>query len=805
MMLLATMQAGAQQMRPAPSAKIYHEIARLKNLVHVLYVAAHPDDENTRLLAWLVNDQHIRTAYLSLTRGDGGQNILGPEQGDALGLIRTHELLEARKIDGAEQYFTRAIDFGFSKTYQETFRHWNKDTLVGDAVRVMRQYRPDVVICRFPPDTMAGHGHHASSALIGAAAFKAAGDAGKYSEQLHGLQPWQPTRIVFNAYRFGSFSTVSDDMFKLKTGQYLPLLGMSTGELAGASRTVHKSQGAGTPGVPGLQDEYFRLVDGQPFQHSIFDGIDISWSRVGRPEIGGLIDELLHDFDFIHPENSIPGLISLRAAISNVTDEYWRTEKLADLDQVILDCSGFMAELYCNQAVTTAGTQLPFTLHLIARAGSAVTVKKINWEAGNDTTADLHLAGDSLYTLNQRITIPANTPVTQPYWLKEKSNGALFTVTDRKYLGLPETPDELQASVTLDIGGVEQPIKVPLSYKKLDPLKGDVVEALRIVPEASVGFSSPLLITNAEGAADAEVQIHAFAALNDTLVLTGEKGAVLFRAPVSIAAGADTTIAAHISIHGATTLSASVVHGGRRLDHMQHVIQYSHLPALQYFTKAEIKVIRPEWKCAVHKIGYIEGAGDFMPTLLSLAGLDVDILKEKDLGNAARLKKYDAIVTGIRSINVEKRMSAWMPVLLQYVNDGGTLLMQYNTLQDPVTNKFGPYPITLSSKRVTEEDAAITFTDSTAKMLHYPNRITQEDFTGWVQERGLYFASKWDEHYHTLFSMHDEGEQPQEGSTLFAKVGKGNYIYTSLSYSRQLPAGNTGAIRLLMNMLSIGK
>ncbi len=802
---LFALPAMGQQLRPAGSAKIYHEIAGLKNLVNVLYVAAHPDDENTRLLAWLVNDQHIRTAYLSLTRGDGGQNILGPEQGDALGLIRTHELLEARKIDGAEQFFTRAIDFGFSKNYQETFKHWDKDTLTGDAVRVIRQFRPDVVICRFPPDTMAGHGHHASSAIIGAAAFKAAGDASQYREQLSECAVWQPRRILFNAFRFGSFNTTTEDMYKLQVGQYEPLLGCSTGELAGISRTVHKSQGAGTPGIPGLQNEYFRLVDGAPFTNSIFDGIDITWGRVGKPEITGAIEKILQSFDFLNPAKSIPALVALRQSVTSVADAYWRDRKLAEIDQAILDCSGFMAELYCGQAVATPGSELAFTLHLVARAGSTVNVKSVVWESGNDTNLSLLLSGDSLYTISHKIRISAGAPVTQPYWLKDKSNGSLFTVTDRQYLGMPETPDDLVATLAVEIGGVVQKISVPLSYKKLDPLRGDVVEALRIVPEASVGFASPLLITNPDGVGEAEVQIHTFAPLKDTLMLTDDKGVVVFSCAVTIGAGADTTITARIKGQGNPVITAALMHKGNRLDRTQHVIQYSHLPALQYFTRAELKVIRPEWKCTARKIGYIEGAGDFMPTLLTLAGLEVDILKEKDMVNASRLKKYDAIVTGIRSVNVEKRMAAWMPVLLQYAENGGTLVMQYNTLQDPVTSKIGPYPITLSGKRVTEENADVIFNDPSAKVLNAPNRITSDDFKGWVQERGLYFPSKWDDRYATLFTMNDLGEQPLTGCTLFAKVGKGNYIYTSLSFFRQLPSGNVGAIRLLMNMLSVGK
>ena len=462
----------------------------------MLYVAAHPDDEPTRLLAWLVNDQHIRTGYLSLTRGDGGQNILGSEQGDALGLIRTHELMEARKIDGAEQYFTRAIDFGFSKNYQETFKHWDKDTLTADAVWVMRQFRPDVVICRFPPDTMAGHGHHAASAIIGAAAFKACGDVSKYPNQLVTDPAWQPKRILFNAFRFGSFNTTTEDMYKIPVGQYEPLLGMGTGELAGISRSIHRSQGAGTASVPGVQNEYFKLVDGEQFTNSIFEGIDITWNRVNRPDIETAINQILKKYDFLHPEASLADLLALKKLIESVTDTYWRKQKLEEVNNTILDCSGLMVELYTKQPTAVAGAKLTFTLHLIARAGNQIKLKEVKWDNNTDTLLNYNIGADSLYTFEHSITISANQPITQPYWLASLSSGALFAINNRSYLGLPETPNNLSANVVVAIGSQDFTINVPLSYKKLDPLKGDVVEQLRIIPSATIAFTSNLLITN---------------------------------------------------------------------------------------------------------------------------------------------------------------------------------------------------------------------------------------------------------------------------------------------------------------------
>jgi LmbE family N-acetylglucosaminyl deacetylase len=809
----SALTAWSQQVRPANSEKIYHELAQMRHLVNVLYVAAHPDDENTRLLAWLVNDRNIHTAYLSLTRGDGGQNILGSEQGEALGLIRTHELMEARKLDGAEQYFSRAIDFGFSKTHEETFRHWPEYLLTYDAVWVMRKFRPDVVICRFPPNTMAGHGQHAASAIIAAKAFKATGNKMQYTEQLHTYAAWQPKRLLLNTYKFGDRNTTSEDQFKLQVGQYVPTLGMGVGELAGMSRSVHKSQGAGTPSVPGVQTEYFKMVDGDSLSNSLFDGIDITWNRVDKPDIGNDLKDIEDHYDFLHPDASIPALLAVRKKIETVTDAYWRKQKLQEIDKTILDCTGLMAELYTKQPQATAGAVLPFTLHIIARSHTPVMLHAIQWGNG-DTAANMRISMDTLHSFDHTIAIPANTPLTQPYWLsRPHAESDMYAIPNDSLLGLPETPNDLNAMLQLNVGGADISIKVPLSYKKLDPVKGDIVEQLRIVPDVSVAFNTALLVTKHDGSFQAEVHLHAFKDIsNATLNVWGTKSVIATIKGMNLNASTDTIIPVPVSAQvsakqdtGDFFISAEVAAGGKTYKLSQHVIQYNHLPTLQYFSEPYAKVLRDNWKCTVKHIGYIEGAGDYIPTFLRLAGLEVDVLKDADMTNAGKLKKYDAIITGIRAVNVEKKMSYWLPVLMQYVQNGGTLVMQYNTLQDLATTKLGPYPFTLSSDRVTEENAKMEFTDPKSPLLNYPNKITDKDFDGWVQERGLYFAGKWDERYKTLFSMHDEGEQPLTGGTLYTKAGQGNYIYTSLSFSRQIPAGNKGAIRLLMNMLSAGK
>lgn len=835
----------AQQVRPAASGDIYRRLCQLNNLTNVLYVAAHPDDENTRLLAWLANTQHIRTAYLSLTRGDGGQNILGSEQSQALGLIRTHELMEARNIDGAEQFFTSAIDFGFSKTSDETFKHWDENQLTADVVSVMRQYRPDVVICRFPPNAMAGHGQHAASAILAAKAYKAVGDKTQYTDIPY--PAWQPKRLLFNAYRFGDRSTITAGQFIQPVGDYLPFLGMGTGELAGISRSIHRSQGAGTPSVPGIQKEYFQLIGGDTLTQSLFDGIDITWGRVGRKDIGDDIKKIIDSYDQQHPDASIPALLAVRKKIVVVKDEYWRKQKLQEIDALILSCSGFLAELYAKQPVAVAGAQLPFVLHTIARSATPVILKSINWI--NETESpNIIISKDSLIEYNRTVTIPANIPVTQPYWLVANNEQAgSYTISNRSLLGLPETPNNLNISLQLQIGDATFTVPVPLSYKKLDPTRGDVVEQLRIVPAVVLDFATNVAIINtpsrplqvqAEATSGAKARlmnsnrstiVTPFNAENNsvqlsvhitpyqnisgaTLAVTNGQKTITTVSNLDLQANNDTNINITLTAeqlgngnNGSYILTANITANGKTYDKAQHIIQYTHIPTLQYFTTPTVKVLRGDWQVTARRIGYIDGAGDYAPTLLRLAGLQVDILKADDMVNADNLKKYDAILTGIRAVNVEKHMAGWMPVLLQYVHNGGTLVMQYNTLQDLSTTHMGPYPFTLANKRVTEEDAAVTLLQPGHRLLTHPNKISQDDFKDWVQERGLYFAGQWDKNYLPLFRMNDTGEDPLDGCTLYTTYGKGHYVYTTLSFSRQLPAGNTGAIRLLMNMLSAGK
>jgi LmbE family N-acetylglucosaminyl deacetylase len=811
-LLFAGAGSFAQQYRPVPSAEIYRKLQQLNVLGTVMYVAAHPDDENTRLLSYLVHHDHVRAMYLSLTRGDGGQNILGNEQGSTLGLIRTHELMEARKIDGAEQLFSHVIDFGFSKNPDETFQFWKKDELVKDVMATMQRYRPDVVICRFPTTGEGGHGQHTASAIVAEEAFKMLEK--EKSNESDNSKVWVPTRLLFNSFRFGDRNTTSEDQFKFPINQYDPLLGEGYGEMAGRSRSIHRSQGAGTPQSVGASNEYFKLLGGKPMRASLYDDIDISWNRVGRPDIGTKIQQIIQQFDFVDPSRSLPALVALKKEIEKVEDYHWRIKKLAELNDIVSSCAGIMVEALANSQEAVAGAELPVSLQVIARSITPVQLEGASFGAAIEqgSARPCTLVSDSLYKFTFKIKINEKEPETEPYWLRYPGTVGAYEYDADKYAGLPVAGNYLTGGITFSVLGERFSAHAPISYKRLDPVKGDVVQRLRIVPAVSIGPVHSLLVFETGRDKKAWLRIRSFKQIEQLEIRVKESGKVIHSVALgNLEQGKDTLIMVDVPTGGLsgtddkTYVTFEAVADGAAFSRSMHLLQYDHLPELQYFTGSWMKVLKKDWKTAVKKIGYVEGAGDYVDGILDLCGLDVEHLNNSALSNPQTLQSFDAIVLGIRALNTEKQMNAWMPALLQYVENGGTLLVQYNTNQNLVTRQLGPYPFTLTRNRVTEEEAAVTITQPNARLLQYPNKISQQDFDNWVQERGLYFPAEWDKRYQTLFSMHDKGEQPLESAVLYAPYGKGHFIYTSLAFFRQLPAGNVGAIRLMMNLLSAGK
>lgn len=805
--------SSAQQVRPAKSSEIYRDLKTLKHIPKVLYLAAHPDDENTGLLSWLINEQNVETGYLSLTRGDGGQNLLGTEQGAALGLIRTHELLEARKLDGAQQFFTRAIDFGFSKNTDDTFKQWDADSITADVVWVIRKFRPDVIICRFPPTAAAGHGQHAASAVVAEKAFKLAGDKNAFPSQLKYVDVWQPKRLLWNTFRFGATNTTSESQLKVNVGQYDAQLGMGYGELAGLSRSLHKSQGAGTQSVAGLRTEYFSPVLGDVAKISLFDRIPMNWSDKGVGDIDELIDIVLLSFDYNHPDKSLHSLLMLRKRIAALQDVNLRKDKLAVIDKIILSCTGFMGEVVTNQAEAIAGNSYNFRLNVISRSSEPVILEQVNWINQTDNL-NRRVSGDSLLTIERKIQIPANSSITEPYWLeKQAKNAATFSVANDTLIGLAENESALNVSLLLKIENEKFTVKLPLSFKKLDPVKGDVVEQLRIVPALDLSFAEPVYFAKEKEALSVTMRLKANKNINYGKV-SFKIGNTEIKSFTGINLAENTVTIKNFLIPAEdlskiktsqNKLEAVFSSESNEFNKGQVLIQYPHLPSLQYFVPATTWLIKGDVKVLAKRIGYIQGAGDLIPGFLRQAGLQVDVLSEADILNPTKLASYDAVVTGVRVINTEKRIKNWQTALKTYVENGGTIVMQYNTTQDMALQDFGIYPFNIGGKRVTEENATVKFLVPNHKLLNYPNKITAEDFSNWVQERGAYFPDKWDDQYEPLFEMNDAGEEPLKGSTLYAKYGKGNFIYTPLAFFRQLPAGNVGAARLFFNFISAGK
>ena len=819
-----TVFCSAQQVRPSKSSEIYRDLKTLKNLPKVLYVAAHPDDENTGLLSWLINDQNVETGYLSLTRGDGGQNLLGTEQGAALGLIRTHELLEARKLDGAQQFFTRAIDFGFSKNTTDTFKQWNEDSIIADVVWVIRKFRPDVIICRFPPTAAAGHGQHAASAVVAEKAFKLAGDKNAFPNQLKYVNVWQPKRILWNTFRFGAVNTTAENQLKVTVGQYDAQLGMGYGELAGLSRSLHKSQGAGTQSVAGIKTEYFSHVNGEPAKETLFDGIVKTWTSQGNADIDQSLDKIISAFNFNNPDLSLPALLALRKKVMTLKDSDLKKDKIKSLDNIILSCAGFMGEVVTNQAEAVAGENYSFRLNMISRADNSVVLENVKWLSQSESF-NRKLSKDSLITIQHEIQIPADAALTEPYWLaKPATNAATFSVPNDTLVGLPEAESPLNVFLGLKIGSEKFQVKLPLSFKKLDPVRGDVVEALRIVPALELKFTQPLYLVkeNEDLNLSLNFKVNSNKKFNSGKVNLMYNVERLGGGDLKSNNGKDFTIeyvipkAKIASIKSnQLQLDANFIADGVTYNKNKVLIQYPHLPALQYFAPATVTVMKGDIQAKVKKVGYIEGAGDFIPEFLRIAGIQVDVLKDEDFygnldesgGNGGQnsLSQYDAIILGVRANNTEKKLGRWMPFLWSYVKAGGNLVMQYNTNQDTTVEQLGMYNFSIANQRVTEENAEVKFLNPNHKLLNFPNKITADDFKGWVQERGAYFPAQWDSAYEQLFEMHDTNEEPLQGSTLYAKYGKGNFIYTPLAFFRQLPAGNVGAARLFLNFLSAQK
>ncbi len=816
----------AQQPDKPSSIEIFNSIKKLNFLGTVLYVAAHPDDENTRLISYMSNKLHARTGYLSLTRGDGGQNLIGPEIRELLGVIRTQELLTARKIDGGEQLFTRANDFGYSKNPDETLAIWDKNEVLSDVVWAIRKFKPDVIINRFDHRTPGTtHGHHTSSAMLSVEAFTLAADEKQYKNQLKYVNAWQPQRLFFNTswWFYGGRDKFEkadkSNLLSFDIGSYYKDLGLSNTEIASLSRSQHKSQGFGNTGKRGSQLEYVELIKGDmPVnKESIFEGIDVTWNRVdGGKEIEIILSNVEKNFDFKNPAASVPKLVEAYNLIQQLEDPHWKSIKSSHIKSIIAAAAGLYLEAVSLESTATRSGEVDLKIEAINRSETAIKLSSIKIPAlGVSKVVEENLAVNSSKKIELLGKISDEQNYTSPYWLTEKGSLGMYKVSDQKLIGEPETKKQIIANFDIEVNGAKIPYEREVVFKMNDPVKGEVYKPFEIVPEVSVGVLDKVIIFKDGAPKEVKVSVNSF---KDDI-----QGSVSLKMPklwkvvpdehefnLEEKGGEEIVVfkitPPSIQSEGYINPQVTLVNNNKVIFKEEVVtMDYSHIPYQTTVMPSQAKVVRLDIKKLGDKIGYIEGAGDVVPESLRQIGYNVTTIPVGAI-NETSLQKFDAIVVGIRAYNTVENLKFKQSYLLDYLKRGGNLVVQYNTSHRlKVTENLGPYPLKLSRDRVTDEKADVTLLAKDHPVLNIPNKITSADFEGWVQERGLYFPNEWSKEYTPIMALNDIGETPKEGALLVAKYGKGNYIYTGLSFFREFPAGVPGAYRLFANILSLGK
>jgi LmbE family N-acetylglucosaminyl deacetylase len=812
-LLIFSSSVFAQTAPPADVATIEQGLKKLNVLGSVLYVAAHPDDENTRLLAYLAQEKHYRTGYLSLTRGDGGQNLIGNEQGELLGLIRTQELLAARRVDGAEQFFSRANDFGFSKGPGETLKIWDKEKVLSDAVWVIRKFRPDVIICRFPTTGEGGHGHHTASAIIAQEAFAAAADPNRFPEQLKYVKVWQAKRLLWNTFSFGSVNTTAPNQFNINVGVYNPILGKGYGEIAAESRSNHKTQGFGSAKQRGDAYEFFKTILGDAPKTDLMDGVNTSWTRVdGGSSIETDLNNIDKAFDANHPEKSVASLVKALDKVEKVPDTYWKTQKTKELNDLIAACAGLWFESYADRAIYALHDKADITTQIICRYDNIkldkFTIDQIGTDADQGKRPEII---GKIIPPGQLITFgytgPALTKITQPYWLQTPHGVGTYNIPDQQSVGNPENIDGPQFGFDFEIDGKLIHYNRAIVYKHTDPARGELYEPMVIAPQVTADIEAKDYIFNSPHSQTVDVKLRNFTKVSGSISLKPIKGWKITPEKIDFdkTAREEWTVSFTIeptdSQPRISKLQAEITANGETSSLGIRTIAYNHIPTITLFPPAQANLINIDLKTAGKKIGYITGAGDLVPEALRQVGYDVHLLTESEI-MSSDLSVYDAIITGVRAYNVNERLAFEQPRLLEYVKNGGNLVVQYNNNNGLVTRQIGPYPFRPINERVTDETAKVTFLDPQNPVLNYPNKINDADFDGWIQERGLYFVSDIDPKYQTPLQMNDPGEEPNKGSLIVTDYGKGRFAYTSLDFFRELPAGVPGAYRLFVNLLS---
>ncbi|HEX8289004.1 MAG TPA: PIG-L family deacetylase [Pyrinomonadaceae bacterium] len=867
---------GEAQVRPIydlGASGLGQKLKRLQTTASALHTAAHPDDEDSGLLAYLARREQARTAYLALNRGEGGQNVIGQELFEPLGVIRAEELLQARRLDGGQQFFTRVMDYGFSKKREEAARIWTEKTVLGDMVRAIRMFRPLVIISRFTGTPADGHGQHQLAGYLTPIAFKAAADPNQFPEQIQeGLRPWQAKKL----YVSQSFSANAQNVptLTLNTGEYDPLTGRSFFEIAMEGRSQHKSQEMGTLELRGKQSSGVRLLETNvskvEAEKSVFEGIDTSIT--GIPKLVGLtnspIDGELRDiqraastaltnFDAYNPgkvvEPLVEGLRNIRKARRQLAERASSGQNAALLDadfileqkekefSVVLQmASGVVVDALSDSEKVVAGDSTNVAVRVFAPEGT--TVRPVSamirvpqgWAAQNapqPTPApsqgfrprDEASLNSYFFTLKT----PANATPTQPYWLESPRENFTFnwSAPDAEK-NMPFQSDLATAEVKLNIGGEEVTVTKPVQYRYADDIRGELRRNVNVVPAVDVALESNLLVAPISTRAQKQrivtsVTNNAPRETKGTISLVlpsgwsaspqsadfdlkgkGEKTAIAF----------DVTVPANAKA-GSYDIMANANVGGQSFNQSVQEIAYPHIQTHRRYLPAKVSAKVVDLKVSPVRVGYIMGTGDQVPAAIKRMGLNVTMLEEKDLATGD-LSKYDTIVVGIRASQVRPDFVANNNRLLDFVRNGGTLIVQYQQ-QEFIRENLLPFPAKMesvvngnqriSNVRVVDENAPVKILAPTNPIFNYPNKITSNDFNNWVQERNLYTLTGLAPQYTALLETADEGEEPNTGGLVYAKLGKGNYVYNAYSFFRQLPTGNPGAYRLFANLLSLPK
>lgn len=796
--------------RTQNSSEIKLALEKLNVLGSVLYIAAHPDDENTGLLAYLSKGKNYRTAYLSLTRGDGGQNLIGAEKGSEIGIIRTQELLQARSIDGAEQYFTRAIDFGFSKSPEESLDIWGKEEILSDIVWVIRNFKPDIIITRFPVGGNGGHGHHTASASLAKEAFIAAADPNMFIEQLKFVEPWQTKRIFWNSWRPSAEEATK--LLKMDTGEYNFLLGKSFTEISAESRSMHKSQGFGVTATRAPRLEYFQFVAGEEAKDDIMNGVNTSWQRIKNGKsIEDKINFIINSYDFQDPSKSLNKLIELYASINKLENNSWVETKRNELLQIIQSCAGLWMESISSDYSSAPGNEINIKTTLVNRSSNNFRVEKIEFPTIPFTLqTSSKLEDNQPYTIESKIRIPETYPISQPYWLEEKSSGGLFTVTDQKLIGKAENNFTLPVRIFLSYEGEILEFTIPLLYRWNDRVDGELYRPFEVRPPVVANLTDKVAVFPDDNAKEIKIKLKSITPnATGEIHLHADDNWVIAPStiPFSLKNKYDEqTVTFKITPPknpGRAKLLVEININGMVYSKSLVEIIHPHITTQVYFPESTIELVNLDINKTDAKIGYIMGSGDDIPDCLRGLGYDVSLLND-DMLEQSDLSTYHTIIAGIRAYNTRQRLKFIQTRLMEYVQKGGTFIVQYNVSFGLQTENIGPFPFKIGSGRITVEEAPLRLINNEHPLFNYPNKITPVDFENWVQERGLYFAEQWDNKYETILGGNDPNEKELLGSTLYMNYGKGVFIYTGLSWFRQLPAGVPGAYRFFVNMISAG-